>query len=87
MYIVNGLTCTFNLILQTFIVLENYSTARSEKYFQDALEFKPERWLRGNKDQSHPFSNVPFGFGPRMCLGKYGLYLKKKRDLHRGISL
>lgn len=56
--------------MQTFIVLEGYSTARSEKYFQDAFEFKPERWLRENKDESHPFSSVPFGFGPRMCLGK-----------------
>ena len=68
---VNWINSTFNLILQTFIVLESYSISRSEKYFQGAFDFKPERWLRENKDESHPFSSIPFGFGPRMCLGKY----------------
>ena len=63
---------TLNFISQTFILLESYSVARSENYFQEPSEFKPERWLRENKDESHAFSSLPFGFGPRMCLGKYG---------------
>jgi len=60
----------YNVPAKTFVILENYCIARSEKYFQDPLEFKPERWLRENKDESHPFSSVPFGFGSRMCLGR-----------------
>lgn len=56
--------------MQTFIVLENYCTARSEKYFEDPLEYKPERWLRENREEAHAFASIPFGFGPRMCLGR-----------------
>ena len=50
--------------------MEHYCTARSEKYFEDPLEFKPERWLRENRGESHAFSILPFGYGVRMCLGK-----------------
>ncbi|KAE8739041.1 Cytochrome P450 [Frankliniella occidentalis] len=44
----------------------------NEKYFPRAKEFLPERWLPENKDlkTSHPFAFTPFGFGPRMCVGK-----------------
>ena len=50
--------------------MEHYCTARSKKYFEDPLEFKPERWLRENRGESHAFSILPFGYGVRMCLGK-----------------
>ena len=64
-------TKVLNLFFQTTILVELYSTARSEKYFKDPLELKPERWLRENKDENHTFSSLPFGFGPRMCLGNW----------------
>lgn len=62
------------IFLQTIINLEFYSTGISEKHFKDALEYKPERWLRENKKEIHPFSILPFGHGPRMCIGKYFYY-------------
>ncbi|XP_061393813.1 probable cytochrome P450 12c1, mitochondrial [Musca vetustissima] len=48
------------------------------KYFPKPLEFIPERWLRstetGMQEYSakhiNPFIFLPFGFGPRSCLGK-----------------
>jgi len=60
----------YNVPAQTWVIMELYCTARSEKYFKDPLEFKPERWLRENKDENHAFSNLPFGFGTRMCAGR-----------------
>jgi len=60
----------YNVPAETTVLVELYSTARSEKYFKDPLELKPERWLRENKDENHTFSSLPFGFGPRMCLGR-----------------
>lgn len=42
-----------------------------EKYWQDAEAFKPERWI-GDKtggDRSGGLAYMPFGVGPRMCIG------------------
>ncbi|KAL5280276.1 hypothetical protein ACFFRR_004322 [Megaselia abdita] len=53
---------------------------RDSKHYSDPLKFIPERWLReGVTEKSqcpaaskaeHPFVYIPFGFGPRMCVGK-----------------
>ncbi|RCN36156.1 unspecific monooxygenase [Ancylostoma caninum] len=44
---------------------------RSLTLFDDPLSFRPTRWLRdGSRPDSHPFSFLPFGFGPRMCAGR-----------------
>ncbi|CAJ0567910.1 unnamed protein product, partial [Mesorhabditis spiculigera] len=45
---------------------------RSERFFSNPDEFRPERWLRseGKSSHSHPFAFLPFGFGPRMCAGR-----------------
>ena len=59
----------FFVFLQTVIGIHTYFAATSEKYFNEPLVFKPERWLRENKGETHAFSNLQFGFGARMCLG------------------
>ncbi|GLV43366.1 Cytochrome P450 49a1 [Carabus blaptoides fortunei] len=46
-----------------------------DKYFVKAKEFIPERWMRGEKEQwtsqdANPFISLPFGFGPRSCVGR-----------------
>ncbi|XP_067634396.1 probable cytochrome P450 12c1, mitochondrial [Eurosta solidaginis] len=48
-----------------------------EKYFPHAKEFIPERWLRHHGDNEklmadnlNKFIYLPFGFGPRSCIGK-----------------
>ncbi|KAF4526692.1 hypothetical protein B566_EDAN010122 [Ephemera danica] len=43
---------------------------RLDQYFPDADKFIPERWLRGpSQHKNHPFVYLPFGFGPRQCVG------------------
>lgn len=42
-----------------------------EQHFHDAESYKPERWLRGSeKENIHAFTFLPFGFGPRACIGR-----------------
>ena len=62
---------------QTMMVLATHTTSLDDKYFERSKEFIPERWLKNNTDAScphakdaHPFAYLPFGFGPRMCIGR-----------------
>lgn len=50
-------------------VLPNiYLTQRKKEIFgEDALEYKPERWLQGSKPA--PYEFMPFGGGRRACVG------------------
>lgn len=47
---------------------------RAEKVFGDSLEWRPERWLNGPKEDREGMKDtkahfLAFGAGPRMCLG------------------
>ncbi|CAD6992839.1 unnamed protein product [Ceratitis capitata] len=66
-----------------------------EKYYERPNEYLPERWLR---DGSHldstgcplnrnvPFVYIPFGFGPRICIGKRFLALQLEITLTKLIQ-
>merc|ERR1711860_311135 len=62
----------------TTMVPVHYAMCMMDKYFKDPLEFKPERWMKSKDcpgaaapaDKIHPFVQLPFGHGPRMCIGK-----------------
>lgn len=41
-----------------------------EKYFPNARKFDPERFSEENKHKIIPGTYVPFGLGPRVCIGK-----------------
>ncbi|XP_001637471.3 cytochrome P450 10 [Nematostella vectensis] len=54
----------------TLIQMPIYSACYSEQLFHNPTEYKPDRWLRDGGDDIHAFAHLPFGFGPRMCLGR-----------------
>jgi cytochrome P450 len=43
-----------------------------EKYYPQADKFIPERWIKEDPQyyKARPFVSMPFGFGPRMCIGR-----------------
>jgi cytochrome P450 len=53
----------------TTILISPWVTHRSERYFEDALAFRPERWAGDFRRTLPRFAYFPFGGGPRICIG------------------
>ncbi len=47
-----------------------YGLHHNAKYWKDPEKFDPERFTPENKKEHTPFSYLPFGGGPRICIGK-----------------
>jgi len=47
------------------------------KVYDDAEKFKPERWLKENKNID-AFAFIPFGAGPRNCIGQHLAQIETK---------
>lgn len=52
----------------TLVVIPTYALNHDPNYFPDPDKFDPERFL-SDKNKIVPFTNMPFGGGPRICLG------------------
>lgn len=58
-----------------------YAIHRDAKYFPDPERFDPERFSDDNKHKVVPFTYLPFGMGPRNCLGDILTHLSKTKIL------
>ena len=55
----------------TKIIIPVWSLHHDPKYFPNPDKFDPERFSQENKDSIVPYTYLPFGEGPRMCIGKF----------------
>ena len=46
-----------------------YGTHRNPAHWQDVETFDPRRFERERRKERHSFAYIPFGSGPRMCIG------------------
>ncbi|XP_038659047.1 1,25-dihydroxyvitamin D(3) 24-hydroxylase, mitochondrial isoform X1 [Scyliorhinus canicula] len=53
----------------TILMINSHVLGWNEDYFDEGMQFKPERWLQ-DKHTINPFAHVPFGVGKRMCIGR-----------------
>jgi cytochrome P450 len=55
---------------RTIVVQSQYLIHRDERFWPDALVFRPERWLDEKAKEARPkFAYFPFGGGARICIG------------------
>ncbi|XP_063951794.1 sterol 26-hydroxylase, mitochondrial-like [Lytechinus pictus] len=60
----------------TMIGSLQYVMGRDPEIYPDPHTFLPDRWLRNSGEENQAdgrvssFSSLPFGFGPRMCIGR-----------------
>ncbi|XP_060116515.1 cytochrome P450 3A24-like [Heteronotia binoei] len=53
----------------TVIVIPAYVLHRDPEYWLEPDEFRPERFSKENKEFMDPYTFLPFGAGPRNCIG------------------
>lgn len=51
------------------VVIPVYAIHHDEEYYPDPEKFDPERFTPENKAKRNPMTYIPFGFGPRNCIG------------------
>jgi cytochrome P450 len=54
----------------SLIVISPYVVGRHRKLWENADLFRPERFLDGGRERLHRFQWLPFGAGPRVCIGQ-----------------
>lgn len=52
------------------VFLPVYAIQRDKDIYPKPDVFDPERFMNGNAENRHPMHFLPFGDGPRNCIGK-----------------
>lgn len=53
------------------MIMSPYAVHRHPGYWDDPLAFHPERFSPENETGRHRYSYIPFGGGPRLCIGSH----------------
>ncbi|XP_075677184.1 cytochrome P450 3A41-like [Dermatophagoides pteronyssinus] len=67
----------------TIIHIPTHAIHHCEDYYPDPERFDPERFMPENKDKLVPYTYMPFGLGPRNCIGMRFAYQEVRLALSR----
>ncbi|KAM3864640.1 cytochrome P450 3A40-like [Diretmus argenteus] len=71
---INGLVIPKDMV----VIVPTWVLHRDPELWTDPLEFKPDRFSKENKDSIDPYTYMPFGAGPRNCIGmRFALMMMK----------
>jgi cytochrome P450 len=70
----------YHLPAGTTVAVSPWSSTHSQLNFHEPDSFRPERWLGEDKKFAHDHLNasLPFGTGPRVCIGKNLAYMEMR---------
>ena len=57
------------MVAGSLIAVNTYALQRDERYFAEPERFDPERFAKGWEDRIPRYAYLPFGGGPRVCIG------------------
>jgi cytochrome P450 len=59
----------FRIPAGSYVLISPYVMHRHPKYWDDVLQFRPERFAEGASADRPAYTFFPFGGGPRRCIG------------------
>jgi len=66
----------FDLPKRTNVMMSPWVLHRVERVWPNALAFDPDRFLPEREASRHRYAYLPFGAGPRVCIGHHFAYLE-----------
>lgn len=71
----------YDLRPPTNVMTSPWVLHRSARNYPDPLRFDPDRFLPENEASRHRYAYLPFGAGPRICLGNHFSYMEAQLAL------
>ena len=66
----DGNNLKFTIEKGSRLFMTAYGIHHDSKYYPDPEKFDPDRFSDENKGKIQPATYIPFGIGPRNCIGK-----------------
>jgi len=71
----------YDLPVRTNVLVSPWSLHHSNRIWPDAERFDPERFRPGREVGRHRYAYLPFGAGPRVCLGNHFAYMEAQLSI------
>jgi cytochrome P450 len=65
----DDMLCDYSIRAGTGVLISPYVTHRDPRWWENPEQFEPERFMPERSAGRPPLAYVPFGAGPRMCIG------------------